>query len=271
MSQSNDMTKNKTISVIGLGQFGSLAASILKNHARVVVYSANKVSLAEKALKIGVEAVELAEAATADVVILTVPISKTEDMIRQVVPLMKPGALLLDACSVKVYPCEWLEKYGRDDIEIMGTHPMFGPVSAKFDIEQQSFELAGLQIILCPLRIAESRLELITALLEKLGLDVIVTTPEDHDRQNAITLSLVHFLGRSLHEAGINKQRIYTPGFENLLKIYGHTIKDEWQLFFDMNNYNPFAAEVRQKFLAACQTIENKINDNHDLTFKKTK
>lgn len=264
------MISNKTISVIGLGKFGSLVASILKSHGRVVVYSANQASLVEKTSKIGVEAVVLVQAAAADVVILTVPISKTEEMIKRVVPLMRPGALLLDVCSVKVYPCEWLEKYGRDDIEIMGTHPMFGPVSAEFDIEKQTYKLAGLQIILCPLRIKESRLELIMTLLERLGLDVIVTTPEDHDRQNAVTLSLVHYLGRALHEAGINKQRIFTPGFENLLKIYGHTIKDEWQLFFDMNNYNPFAADVRHKFLTACQTIEKKINDNHDLTFKKT-
>ena len=100
---------------------------------------------------------------------------------------------------------------------------------------------------------------------------MIVTTPENHDEQNAVTLSLVHFLGRSLFEAGIHEQRIFTPGFANLLKIYQHTTFDDMQLFYDMNNYNPFAEKVRRNFRAACDTIEKKINDNYDITFKKSK
>ncbi len=268
--QQNKMDKNISIGIIGLGRFGTLVASILKNHANVLVYSANQDTLKNRASKIGVIAANLEEVARANIVILTVPISQTKEMIRQIAPKMKEGSLLVDTCSVKVYPCEWLTEYARSDIEIMGTHPMFGPVSSKFDIEKQEFQLNGLQIVLCPLKISNIKLESIKRFLSELGLEVIITTPEDHDEQNAITLSLVHFLGRSLNEAGIKKQQIYTPGFENLLRIYAHTTVDDWQLFFDMNNYNPFAKKVRSRFLDACRSVEDKINENYEHTIGKS-
>ncbi|NTU98680.1 prephenate dehydrogenase/arogenate dehydrogenase family protein [Candidatus Falkowbacteria bacterium] len=263
------MNKNLTIGIIGLGRFGGLLASILSRHVKVLVYNLNQEGLAERAKKIGFEVASLAEVSQSDIVIATVPISSTEDLIKEVAPMMRPGSLLLDICSVKVMPCQWLKQHAPDNIEIMGTHPMFGPVTAKYDYEQQAFTLEGLQIVLCPLRISDERLEKIKSFLAGLGLEVIVTTPEDHDEQNAITLSLVHFLGRSLKEAGIGEQRIFTPGFSNLLKIYEHTISDDWQLFLDMNNYNPYAKEVRQRFMDACQTVNEKIREDYEHTFQK--
>lgn len=263
------MTKKLTIGIIGLGRFGSLVASILKPHTEVLVYGRDKIKAMAQAQKIGVVSASLEQVAGSDIVILAVPISKTEEVICSVAPHMKSGALLVDTCSVKVFPCKWLEACGRDDIRIMGTHPMFGPVSSKYDIENQTWSLKDLQIVLCPLRLEGDKLQQVEKFLADLGLDVIITTPDNHDEQNAVTLSLVHFLGRSLFEAGIHEQRIFTPGFENLLKIYKHTTFDDMQLFFDMNNYNPYAEKVRKKFRNACDIIEKKIKENYDITFKK--
>lgn len=260
---------NISIGIIGLGRFGSLIASILKNHAEIKVYSELEETLNEKAEKIGVRLFSLEEAAGCSIVILAVPISQTELMIKKISGLLKPGCLLVDTCSVKVYPCQWLRENIPENVQIMGTHPMFGPVPSKFDIDKQVWNINGLQIVLCPLRIKSEYLEIVKNFLTDLHLEVIVTSPEDHDEQNAVTLSLVHFLGRSLFEADIRKQRIFTPGFENLLKIYDHTTNDDWQLFFDMNNYNPFAEQARHQFLKACERVEDKIKENYEHTFKK--
>lgn len=263
----------KIIGVVGFGKFGTLTASILSTFFDVRVYHYKKTLEYEKlARKIGVRLIELSELAECDVTILTVPISRTEEMIKTVAPHLKKGSLLVDACSVKVLPCRWLKKYAPRDVEILGTHPMFGPVTTKFDIDKKYWELKDKQVVLCPLRTSEKTMKEIQKFLKSLEIEVIVTTPEDHDQQNAKSLSFVHFLGRSMMASGIVPQRIFTLGYADVLKILPHTNQDEWQLFFDMNNLNPYAEKVRQTFLMACDGVEDKIiksNSVDDFDFNR--
>lgn len=249
-----------TIGIIGFGRFGALAASVLKGFAEVKVFKhRNGEEERRKAALAGVPLVELEEAAGCDIVVLATPISQTEKTLVKIAPMVKEGALILDTCSVKVYPCLWLKKHMPAGVEIMGTHPMFGPVTSQFDLAAQKWSLSGLQIVLCPVRIGKARLRAVKGFLARLGLDVIVTTPADHDSQNATTLGLVHFVGRALRKTGARQQRIFTPGYSDLLKILPHTTGDNWQLFFDMHNFNPYARAVRKRFTEACEDMEDKI------------
>lgn len=258
-----NMSNKTKVAIIGFGNFGTLAASILSKDFEVLIhhYRDREEDIA-KAERIGAKLIKMEEIGDCDVVILSTPISETEKTIKELMPHLKSGALLLDTCSVKVYPCEWLKKHARDDIEILGTHPMFGPTTSKFNFEEQKWTLEGLQIVLCPLRVAEDRVKNIEKYLEGLGLKIITTSPEDHDRQNAKTLSFVHFVGRSLLASGIGHQEIYTPGYIDLLSILPHTTSDNWQLFYDMNNYNPYSDELRENFRDAGLEIEEKIIRN---------
>lgn len=258
------MKKNKTtIGIIGLGKFGTLTSAILEKDFDVKIYhykdTEEKRALAKK---LGAEFVDFETICQSDIIIITVPISKTEAMIKEIGKKVKKGALVMDACSVKVYPCRWLQKYIPENVEIMGTHPMFGPVTSKFDLEKKDWKIDDKQVVLCPLRIAKEKFDCIKKYLEKLGIEVIETTPEDHDKQNAKTLSLVHFVGRSLVKAGVGEQKIYTPGYADLLKIIPHTNDDKWQLFCDMNNFNPYAKSVIRKFTLAGEELEADILEN---------
>ena len=249
-----------TIGIVGLGRFGVLIASILSKDFSVKLYHYKSKTENKKIAKIiKAQLVDFNDVSSCDVIILAVPISVTEEMIKKIGPKMKKGAILLDTCSVKVYPCKWLKDNTPEHVQIIGTHPMFGPVTTCFDLDQQTWDLKNKQIVLCPLRMKNNHLVAIEKYLKKLGIEVIITTPEDHDRQNAKTLSFVHFIGRSFLKAGIKKQKIFTPGYADLLKILPHTTGDNWQLFFDMNNFNPYSEEVRGKFFQACQFIEEKI------------
>ncbi len=255
------MENNLKILLIGFGGFGTLVASVLKKEGlniRVLNYK-NKKKDKEKAKIIGIKLVKEKDISEFDIIILATPISKTEEVIKAVSKKMKPGGLLLDTCSVKVYPCNWLKNHTSKNVQIMGTHPMFGPTTSNFDLKKQTWSLKDLQIVLCPLRIKNKHLNNIQNFLKNLGLNVIKTTPEDHDKQNAKTLSLVHFIGRSLLDAKIGKQEIFTPGYSDLLSILPHTTSDNWQLFYDMNNYNPYAKEVMENFMQSCSLIEEKI------------
>lgn len=247
------------ICIIGLGRFGTLAAAILKPHFLVSAIDTNSCEAVERAKKLKINLVSFGHLGDFDVVILSVPISQTKATIKKIAPQLKNGALLIDTCSVKTLPCRWMKRYLPKEVEILGTHPMFGPVTSKFNLEKQAFQLEGLQIVLCPVRISEKRLKSLKTFLEKLKLKIIETTPENHDKQNAKTLSLVHFLGRALVASDITSQKIFTPGYADLLKIIPHTVSDNWQLFFDMHNFNFFSGKVRETFLRNCDELEFKI------------
>ena len=93
------------------------------------------------------------------------------------------------------------------------------------------------------------------------GLVVIEATPEAHDRQIAVSLALTHFIGRSLAEFGATPLDIDTEGYQRLLHVLGVVENDTWQLFQDMNTYNPYADESRSAFMKAVQKIQQRLGE----------
>jgi len=239
-----------TIGIIGFSRFGQLLAKMLKPYAEVKVFNrSDKSKLVEE---LGHQWASLEEICQCDWVFVAVAISATEEMIKKIAPLLKKGNLVMDVASVKVFPAKWLNSYISQDNEIMATHPMFGPDSAKDGTK-------GLQWILCPLRISDESLKKVTEILNKLEVKIIETSPDDHDKQTAVSLALVHFVGRGLEEFGFAKQKISSLGFERLLKVNETVTNDSMQLFLDMQNYNPYTKEIRKKLIKAFKNVNKKI------------
>ena len=245
--------KYMTIGIIGFSRFGQLLAKILKPYGQVLV--CNRSDKSQQAQELGVGWGTLEAVCQADWIFVSVAISATEEMIKQIAPLVKKGALVMDVCSVKVLPAKWLQAYVSPSNEIMATHPMFGPDSAKEGTKD-------LQWVICPLRISQERLAEVKNVLNKLEVKIIETTPEDHDQQTAISLGLIHFIGRGLAEFGFKDQLIKTLGFERLLKVNETVTNDSWQLFLDMQKYNPYSEETRQRLLSALHKVDQKIKGN---------
>jgi prephenate dehydrogenase len=61
---------------------------------------------------------------------------------------------------------------------------------------------------------------------------------------------------------GAKPQDIDTEGYKRLLHILEVVENDTWQLFADMNRYNPYAVEVRRDFIKAMQAIERRIESD---------
>ncbi|MCK5591735.1 MAG: prephenate dehydrogenase/arogenate dehydrogenase family protein, partial [Candidatus Pacebacteria bacterium] len=106
--------------------------------------------------------------------------------------------------------------------ELLGSHPMFGPDSAKSG-------LRGLSIVLCPIRIKKNNLSKVIKVFKKLKIKIIITTASDHDKQTGNSLALVHFLGRAMAAAGLEDQEIDTLGYRRLLAVNETVNNDTWQ------------------------------------------
>ncbi len=236
------------IGIIGLGRFGKLASHYLAKDFDVFVHTrANKAS---EISQTGARAVSLEAVCKQDIVIPCVPISVFKDFLKDIAPLIKPDALIIDVCSVKEYPIRWMKEILPDTVSILATHPMFGPDSASDSLE-------GRKICLCKVKIPEKQYRKIRSYLTSKGLVVIEATAREHDEQIATSLALTHLIGRTLSESGATQLDIDTEGYKRLLHILEVVERDTWQLFTDMHHYNSFARKKRIEFM----DVMNKIND----------
>ena len=238
------------IGIIGYGRFGRLTARYLAEDFKVFVY--NRSTIDPKKLFDNVQISSLERVCGQKYVILAVPISGFQDVLKQVQPLLKPDTIVIDVCSVKVYPVQWMKELLPENVSILATHPMFGPDSAADSV-------AGMKLAYCNVSLDKSRYRKIKSYLESKDLIVIETSPEEHDRQIAVTLALTHFIGRSLSAFGADQLQVDTEGYKRLLHILEVVENDTWQLFLDMNRYNPFAKEVRDSFINAMENIDREL------------
>src|SRR5262249_42275792 len=155
-----------------------------------------------------------------------------------VAPSLSPGALLMDCCSVKVKPVEWMLKAAPEDTEVVGLHPLFGPQSGRGGV-------AGMTVVICPAR--TRRTDLLKSFLQDAGLSGLATTPAEHDRAMASTQALTQFIGRALSDAGMKEGPLRTPAYDRLAKMVEFVASDSPEMFHDMHRLNPFAADERRR------------------------
>ncbi len=238
------------IGIVGFGRFGKLTARYLAKDFSVVVSTRSDKDAEINAC--GARPVPFETACGQPIVILCMPISAMRDTLRQVGPLLKEDALVVDVCSVKVYPVQWMRELLPASVSILPTHPMFGPDSAASSLQDR-------KIVLCPERIDSDQYKKIRAWLEGQGLIVLQTTAQEHDEKIAVSLALTHLIGRSLSAFGARELDIDTEGYKRLMHILGVVSHDTWQLFEDMHTYNPYAKQKRQAFIDAMTGIHERL------------
>ena len=224
----------------------------LARDCRVVVCSRSQSEVSIEA--VGASKTSLDEACAQPFVILCVPISAMQETLTRIAPRIAEGTVVIDVCSVKQYPIAWMRELLPEHARILGTHPMFGPDSA-------AVSLKNCKIVLCNVSADRGIYRKIYDYLVHKELDVIEATPEEHDRQIAVSLSLTHFIGRSLAEFGAEKLGIDTEGYRRLTHTLEVVEHDTWQLFQDMHQFNPYAREIREDFIAAMARIHHKLNE----------
>jgi prephenate dehydrogenase len=239
------------IGIIGFGRFGKLTARYLAEDFDVLVY--NRTDKSDEIKKYGAREASLETVCQQKVVILCVPISAFKKVLEEIGSLLKKDAVVIDVCSVKVYPTQWMKASLPDTVSILATHPIFGPDSA-------ADSLKGHKIFLCPVRIDKTPYQKIKTYLASKELVLIESTPEDHDEQIAVSLAMTHYIGRTLSEFGAAPLEIDSEGYKRLLHILEVVENDTWQLFHDMHHYNPYAKEKRDAFRQAMQRINDQLN-----------
>ena len=64
-----------------------------------------------------------------------------------------------------------------------------------------------------------------------------------------------------LKELGIQKTTIDTQGFCDLLDLVDQTCNDSWELFKDLQLYNPYTKEMIKNLKRATEEIDKRLNN----------
>jgi prephenate dehydrogenase len=237
------------VGVYGLGRFGSFWAGALARHAEVCAWSRSPSRPAPPGVTLATEDEVLAQPAVS----FCVSISAFEEVLGRTAARIPAGTLVMDTCSVKRHPAALMDRLLAPGIAVLATHPMFGPDSG-------SAGLDGLPMVLCPVRIAAGELERWRAFFASLGLAVSVMDPDDHDRQAAFTQGVTHYLGRVLKDFGVAPSIMGTLGYRRLLGIVEQTCNDPWQLFLDLQRFNPYTRQMRERLQRSLEAVMDAID-----------
>jgi prephenate dehydrogenase len=229
------------LGLIGVGAFGEFAIPHLKPHFELVPYDPYR--------QLGVD---LEIAAAQEIVLLAVPAGAIAEVATEIAPHLRPGTLVLDVCSIKVKPLAALAALLPDHVAIVGTHPLFGPQSGRNGIR-------GLRLSLCEVR--GGRAPMVARFLRRwLGLEVIVTTPEAHDRQMAYVQGLSHLIGRIVAGMELPPLQQTTSSFEHLMRLVETVRHDSGELFCTIAVENPFVDPVAARFFRAASELQRKLS-----------
>jgi len=181
----------KNITIIGgSGGMGQVFGRYFKRHGfNVTLLARNENKLKTVAENLGVDyELDLKKSVeNADVVMVSIPIHSTSEMIQKIAPLMKKNSLLFDITSLKQNIYTILnEVYKIYPINCLSLHPMFGPGIKN---------MKNYVILVLKVGGTEHYDEIIKELLDLFksdGFIITETTPEIHDSRIALTLAVPH-------------------------------------------------------------------------------
>ncbi|MCE5242639.1 MAG: prephenate dehydrogenase/arogenate dehydrogenase family protein [Syntrophobacteraceae bacterium] len=212
----------------GLGEMGRLFGRFFGGHGYKIAVADPKNGLS------GREVVE-----ESDMVLFAVPLHRTEAIIRELVPCMRPGQLLMDLTSLKTGP---VREMLQSPAFVVGLHPMFGGRVSTF---------SGQTLAACPVRIGREDWASLRALFTQSGIRVKETTPEAHDRMMSIIQVLFHMTtmlkGRVLREIGVDiaETMEYTsPSYRLEINLLGRMFAQSAELYSAITQMNPYTGEI---------------------------
>ncbi|KAK9863375.1 hypothetical protein WJX84_001101, partial [Apatococcus fuscideae] len=245
-------SKQLTIGIVGFGTFGQFLAKRLVQHGHKVL-ATSRTNYQHEAAGLGVsffrDPDDFCEEHP-DVVILACAILALEKVIGSL-PLqrLRRSTLIVDVLSVKQFPKQLLLSMLPPEMDVLCTHPMFGPDSGKGS-------WGGLNLMYDKVRIGsagrrQARVDSFLQFFAEQGCRMVEMSCEEHDRLAAGTQFITHSVGRVLGEMGLESTSIDTKGFEALLRLVDNTNNDSFDLYYGLFMYNQNATEELARLEAA--------------------
>jgi prephenate dehydrogenase len=237
----------------GNGKTGGWLARMLENRGIEVLIASRSTPL---------KPVDMAR--KCKVVVISVPITNTIQVIKEIGPLVPREGLLMDLTSVKKGPVEAMVKYS--EAQVVGIHPLFGPNITSPD---------GLRIALCPGR-GEEGLNWINKTFQEEGYLTSIIEPEEHDRLMGIVQGVNHLstlaLALCISRSGFHPERlkeISTVTFNDRFERIRALLDQPAELFGSLIMDNPLSNEFIEDYLSAVEEFIRLANKSNRKEFEQ--
>ncbi|MHC5064634.1 MAG: prephenate dehydrogenase/arogenate dehydrogenase family protein, partial [Planctomycetota bacterium] len=230
----------------GYGRFGrALGERLLEGGCSLRTYDPGNPPAGDLACE---DAADLCS--SADTIFLAVPVANTAEALRELRPQLSADQLVVDLGSVKVRPCEWMQRILGEDIPWLGAHPLFGPTSLALGERP-------LRVVLCPNQQHPTALERTARIFRSIGCEIVEKDAETHDREMAEGHALAYFVAKGFLDAGVDLEAPFAPpSVHAIARTVASVQADAAHLFASLHRENPFAAEARARLLQAMQATD---------------
>mmetsp|Transcript_5995 Transcript_5995/g.11548 ORF Transcript_5995/g.11548 Transcript_5995/m.11548 type:complete len:402 (-) Transcript_5995:287-1492(-) len=301
-----------TVGVIGFGRFGQFIGEKFTKYGNLI--GTSRSDYTKIANDMGAKYIPLTDLESfvmeddLDVIVVAVSIVSFEDTIKDLVPhlekrIREKGAgscpLIVDVASVKEHARNVMLKNLPEECDILCTHPMFGPDSAKHGWHGQTFvyERTRIDKVLLDPSTHRSlhhysdessdeseseflddagvshgvhenseahvagmdRMERFLSIWEEEGCNMISMSCKEHDEFAANSQFITHLMGRILGAQGLKATPIDTKGFQNVLKLVKTTNADSFDLFYGLYKYNSNSMEIINNLKMAMDDVVGKL------------
>jgi prephenate dehydrogenase len=194
----------KQMAVVGVGLIGGSLAQAVKQRKAVgeilgIGRDAQRLARARERGIIDAFAARIDETlGGADLVVVATPVGIIVDLIKEMVPFLKKGAIITDAGSVKTAIVKEAETCVPDTLHFVGSHPIAGTENSGFESSFPSL-FNDRKCIITPVAGTDpGALEKVKALWSLVGANVVCMDCEEHDRIFAAVSHLPHLVAYSM-------------------------------------------------------------------------
>jgi prephenate dehydrogenase len=198
-----------------------------------------------------------------DLVVVSVPMGITADVIREVVPYVRKGTILCEIASMKTKAYGALKEATTHSVRPLSIHPLFGPGAIAIDK----------RIALIPVLDLNEEKKLVDSLFP--DAKIITVEAEKHDRIMAVTLSLPYFVNMVI--ASLLKDEDITilaqlsgTAFTLQLVLVGSIMFHSPAFHAALYRENPHASNVLKNLLSAANTGFCQLADGDLDSFKRS-
>ncbi len=241
-----------TIAIYGYGGMAQVLARMFHDAGYNVILDGRDKSKAKAiAEKIGVKADDVTKGTW---IIIATPPEGVIEFMKERSKSLKEGTIVSDILSVKQV---LRELHVPTHVKYISLHPLFGP----------NVEPYGESVVVIPIKCEREDLEKVKRILGGLGLKVVESDLEEHDRGTAVTQVLHHFalivLKKAMEEVGrelnVNYEKFITRSLRRTLETVWR-IEELKPVILEIQRLNPYSAKARGKFIEVAEEVHRELS-----------
>ncbi len=152
-----------------------------------------------------------------DVVFVCTPMNKTLDILDKLEEILPSEVIVTDVCSLKSFVCQKQRPY-----KFIPSHPMAGTENKGFENSLEGLFKNAKWVITPVFPHTDEDLKILTDIIEQLGANPVITTPDEHDKAVALISHMPMLVAQAIFKTAKDNDlamQIASSGFRDMTRL----------------------------------------------------